>query len=1353
MKQQTLIWTALPNGIADDKARLSVMLSPRLENSSPDPDGKTPLSDFPDFANWPATVKQIQFVAYVSGVPVQIEPEFTLNERLWDWIFTPGVYVLNHKFTDLKDHKLRTIPLRETLNYLKDVYLDWAEAGAGAPPDFDEVIGTDLRGVIDELGQLRRNRIGQKLESKLMDSKVLPPGLKAEENFYQVHKFYNRYHNPDPDFKYARPEKHTFDFHEAVAMLADHPSLMRALGLVLDFVMPIPPGPTGEIWVEATWNPAIETPKTPRMITHYWQENDEFLPNWKDPDDLSQGFLNLTYVRDIFQPSEKQDYSLVQVDPDGSLLKLMDFSYGMNGFESKKYPVGMDREITLPALRTGGLGLVRNGRAQKIHQKLLDATTKNDILTSDPIVDDEHFWAEDLLRGYRVDIRNEKDQDNPRSLCWRQGHYIFKEAGESLELKPEEGYVKSSSATSQPDDPDPDGQLYLHEALFRWNGWSLCVERPNQVISPASIPETDPDPGRYENVRRPHSKPQGEVDLDPVFEAVPGSLPRLRFGTEYQLRVRAVDLAGNSLPAGHKDWTKATEFHTYRRYEPLASPTLVLREDLSAGEGVERMVIRSNYNTVSNKDNERHVVPPKTSQEMAETHSMFDDYIGPGNDHKQGYNIALREAGNLSDKEIINLSTGLPEPLPEKDLIKQIEVTGSDGALVTQTLIHGEENLVLPYLPDPMAEGVTLRNIPRLTASWLPALEKVPLPALDPADPYVLKIPFKTDWPDVDCFRIRLAERNGEMIGTSCSETFALDGTHEAHWDKEERILTIYLAKAEKVSLRYSSYFKSGNEWLFAVWDWLKNKPDLLKLVQNGCLWMVTPYRKLELVHAVQQPLCEPRFDANAKTKKYSMGQTHATFTGKATLNAWSTEKVELQADWAEWDDTDPEGPKQRTYKAVACEGEVKYEEPNSIDLAKKPHDLRQEFGDTRHRNINYHLVGTSRYREYFQPAGGVKLDFTRSGPSKLLNVDNSARPAAPKIQYIVPSFGWQTTKSAKQITHVRVGGGLRVYIDRPWYSSGDDELLGVVLARPDPENPDTIPAEFVPYVTQRGRDPIWKSAIPENFLDLSDFRGWTKHQEGLTLDELPPTSLLSMKPMGMQIAKTGKQKLVKKLFKSKLVDVVGYKPEFNEERKLWFCDVQFNPNHLQAYYPFVRMALCRYQPYSIPNSDAFLSRVVMTDFMQLVPTRTLQASYDLAASGVEITLQLKGFAPHNIQEIKISHDYMRLQTNPVTITLEKHDDAIPGELGWKPERDPIWVSGLGDPPESHLFTWSSVVKLSNEIWKRRTKYRLVIREYEYFNADGQIALIDGKHEVEKSQAGRVVYSDIIDLADFLVLE
>lgn len=157
-----------------------------------------------------------------------------------------------------------------------------------------------------------------------------------------------------------------------------------------------------------------------------------------------------------------------------------------------------------------------------------------------------------------------------------------------------------------------------------------------------------------------------------------------------------------------------------------------------------------------------------------------------------------------------------------------------------------------------------------------------------------------------------------------------------------------------------------------------------------------------------------------------------------------------------------------------------------------------------------------------------------------------------------------------------------------------------------------------------------------------------------------------------------------------------------------------------------------------------------MTDFMQLVPTRMLKASYSEEKDEIAIELQLKGFAPHNTRKIQISGQFMAVRTNPVMITLEKHDDTIPGELGWKPEREPIWVSGLPDAQEEYLMTWSSEVKLAIKVWKQRRKYRLVIKEFEYFSADGQVILNDGEYEVESSQAGRVVYSDIIDLADFL---
>src|SRR5262249_50614172 len=146
--------------------------------------------------------------------------------------------------------------------------------------------------------------------------------------------------------------------------------------------------------------------------------------------------------------------------------------------------------------------------------------------------------------------------------------------------------------------------------------------------------------------------PDVPVGLQVNFAPTPGSLPRLRFGHSYRLRVRTVDLAGNSEPPpppGSTDDSHATDLITYTRFDPVDVPVVVLRDVLTEGESLEQMVIRSNYDqtcdvyinsapvqtAVQGKPykayktvNDRHLAPPKTSQLMAETHGKFDASIG-----------------------------------------------------------------------------------------------------------------------------------------------------------------------------------------------------------------------------------------------------------------------------------------------------------------------------------------------------------------------------------------------------------------------------------------------------------------------------------------------------------------------------------------------------------------------------------------------------------------------------------------------------------------------------------------------------------------------------------------------------
>ena len=56
---------------------------------------------------------------------------------------------------------------------------------------------------------------------------------------------------------------------------------------------------------------------------------------------------------------------------------------------------------------------------------------------------------------------------------------------------------------------------------------------------------------------------------------------------------------------------------------------------------------------------------------------------------------------------------------------------------------------------------------------------------------------------------------------------------------------------------------------------------------------------------------------------------------------------------------------------------------------------------------------------------------------------------------YAVPTFGWQQSADNGTLTSTRRGGGVRVYLGRSWWSSGEGELLGVVLGSSVPNRRD----------------------------------------------------------------------------------------------------------------------------------------------------------------------------------------------------------------------------------------------------------------------------------------------------------
>jgi hypothetical protein len=680
----------------------------------------------------------------------------------------------------------------------------------------------------------------------------------------------------------------------------------------------------------------------------------------------------------------------------------------------------------------------------------------------------------------------------------------------------------------------------------------------------------------------------------------------------------------------------------YLRYEPVSPPVLVLRQalglDATPGESVERIVIRSNYNTHIAAVSERHIAPPKATHEMVELHGMLDTPAGPPD--KALYSLLANRDGTFN----------------------------TDPANPDKPVPHPEAQLTLPYLPDPFAPGAAFRTLPGTAAGS------------------VTKTPFSGAWPDPRPFRFVLDEGSGPP-------TFVENAT--------ERILTVHLPKAETVTVAMSCYLTNDATSrppnilsTLKIWAWIveanpPNLGDLEQLALDGGHWMLTPPRPLTLVHAVQQPLIEPQFQ-NLTSRKV-LGGTTALLLDEYPISGKSTIKVDMQADWQEPIDDLSDDPQPVIRKGSMTPFSTQIEPHTTVAQIRGDH----EFHDTKHRKVNYTAIATTRFREYFPSSVTSNPDnITRKSLPQTLSILNSARPAAPKVLYVIPTFAWEPqTEDAWNFSR-RGGGGLRVYLDRPWYSSGEDELLGAVLWGCPPPQHQTFQSFEVPealrsYVTQWGRDPIWLApGVPAEAVPREEhFRNAVTFGHGLTLDETARLSFVSF-------------------------SVAGHTVAYDQVRKLWYCDIEMDPG--DAYFPFIRLALARYQPESI--SDAHLSRVVLADFVQLLPDRSASITFDpIDTTSLEVAITGKTYHGPGLATLTAT-----LETQPIG----------GGDAAWVP----IQVTSLTRFQWFGPATlWTAQITLPAPRGSR--PFRLVIEEFETLARDAS-----------GGQVKRLVYADVLSI-------
>ena len=383
---------------------------------------------------------------------------------------------------------------------------------------------------------------------------IEPAGLGAPgdplDTFYRSMLFHYRplaaepVELPDGPAARARFEEEV-DFHQMLSALGDFPRLLRRLGLVFDLEVPadaLPRTPSElalrKVRVVPAWTSSFPPADySPWTVYLYAALNDQdFLSPVSRSGEMSAGLWTANNTAQV-----------VQVDVDGAALKTLNLASTLARITLGGQARAIDAPQTdsVPTLRTGGVSIVRDGNAAHLNATFNRSRQVNDMLESAPpqLAD---LYAEDLVRGYRLDVL-EGRTGQWRSLHERVGTYATPNVPAPFRASPTKA-SRSPSVTTPVQNPaapaDPSAALYAHESLFTWDGWSLSAPRPGKSISrsPRAPTPDDPEtqPSRVEN------SAMTRLGLETSFKVQDGTLPRLSFGHSYRLRVRVVDLAGNS---------------------------------------------------------------------------------------------------------------------------------------------------------------------------------------------------------------------------------------------------------------------------------------------------------------------------------------------------------------------------------------------------------------------------------------------------------------------------------------------------------------------------------------------------------------------------------------------------------------------------------------------------------------------------------------------------------------------------------------------------------------------------------------------------------------------------------------
>lgn len=1180
---QRIIWTALPDGISDDGRYLlvNVHVAPRLVAELGPGEPEARLADFPAFARWAGIVNAAELQVMVNGEPVPTERVMEADDTLWQALFPSTTPVRSRRRERFHQRRILSYPLAALAGRIER---DYAELAANSETELPELARLVRDNRWSEFyvprEPLALDKALNLLESggdEPDDEALLPQAIGLLQAYHtpldqplEVVEDNDEEGNPNERARWRsikRVDLPTpaalavrYDFHERLSALADHVELSRRAGMVVPLRIARSAVPRGEVSLalQVAWNTqGLPTEADVLPATQAQHAETHFTVVARSP-----------LVREGWLMAAAPGFRLVALDVDGAGMSLKNAFGAMPALlnderrNDDSFGYRSPARGGLPRLRTAGLQFAHQRRDRAVRQLFQDANGLEDQLDDGSSI---KLYAEDVTRGWRVEVAR-VGTERWQSLMRYDADYRLTDAGSALNVLDQEAWIQLG-ATSSADGSNAE-VLKLTESLFAWSGWSLAAPEPGRTI----LPDVDESHGDSHG-----DTPEG-LPLDSRLSAHPGSLPTLRFGHEYVVRLRLADVAGGGLrwnPAAESPEGSVSRSVYFGRYEPVEGPAIALVDgdaDPADGESMHCAALRRTEDPAhANASVRRLLAPPRVGQRFAEMHGVLDNAEGRPD---PSWYQELRTRDRAFETRVVETPAYLPE---------QPDEPPAQPVMVETSYATAAADGSLPYLPDPLAAGIAVRILDHLEF---------------PSD-RVIRLPFagsewdpdrEPPWPDV---RPVLLEA-------------VVDG--ELEWDAESRTLRVPLRPSDRVRVRLSALVPRSGIKLFKLFERTSAlQPEalakMLKLLEDGQHWMYTPWHELVLVHAVQRPLITPRLDGmNAQR---GLAETAAEIYYSTPIHAPSTERLDVLGQWIEIDDMRASGPVAMLRQDVAFSRRLaRREQPDNMLQRDKG---RHEFTDTRARRVFYTGVATTRFREFMPPVLRDQTDalIVRSAPERLW-VRSSSPPPPPLVRYVIPTFGWQERPLSGNGRELwRRGGGLRVYLDRPWFASGSNEMLAVLLPQVVNDGP---PPELEPYLTQWGADPLWlggqfqtAAPRPADFPRRVPPEGPIPYEvdfqpaaEDLEVPDVAPEGT-DFEPTGQPMVFTpaGAPDAVK-------VEAVPHAVGYDSERALWFCDIVVRPGN--TYCPFIELALARYQPHSEPSCH--LSSVVKASFQQLFPDR-----------------------------------------------------------------------------------------------------------------------------------------------------